>query len=66
MEEAEYCDRIAILDAGRILAQGTPAAIRGHGGGRAATESSMGDAFIAIVEEARAREAQTAGARGAA
>jgi ABC-2 type transport system ATP-binding protein len=66
MEEAEYCDRIAILDAGRILAQGTPAAIRGHGGGRAATESSMEDAFIAIVEEARAREAQTAGARGAA
>jgi ABC-2 type transport system ATP-binding protein len=66
MEEAEYCDRIAILDAGQILAQGTPAAIRGHGGGRAATESSMEDAFIAIVEEARAREAQTAGARGAA
>ena len=24
MEEAEYCDRIAIMDAGRILAQGTP------------------------------------------
>jgi ABC-2 type transport system ATP-binding protein len=66
MEEAEYCDRIAILDAGRILAQGTPAAIRGHGGGRATTESSMEDAFIAVVEEARAREAQTAGARGAA
>ncbi|HLI20186.1 MAG TPA: ATP-binding cassette domain-containing protein, partial [Stellaceae bacterium] len=25
MEEAEYCDRIAILDGGKILAQGTPA-----------------------------------------
>ncbi len=25
MEEAEYCDRVAILDAGRVLAQGTPA-----------------------------------------
>ena len=24
MEEAEYCDRIAILDAGRMLAEGTP------------------------------------------
>ena len=24
MEEAEYCDRVAILDAGRVLAQGTP------------------------------------------
>ena len=30
MEEAEYCDRIAIMDAGRVLAQGTPAEIRSH------------------------------------
>ena len=28
MEEAEYCDRIAIMDAGRVLAQGTPAEVR--------------------------------------
>src|ERR1700687_68760 len=28
MEEAEYCDRVAILDSVRILAQGTPAEIR--------------------------------------
>ena len=66
MEEAEYCDRIAILDAGRILAQGTPAAIRSGTGIRAAAERSMEDAFIAIIEEARARDAQAAGARGAA
>src|SRR5882757_10185209 len=40
MEEAEYCDRMVILDAGRVLAQGTPAEVRGHGraeGGRAPT-----------------------------
>ena len=52
MEEAEYCDRIAIMDAGRVLAQGTPAEIRIHArtvGG----EPTMEDAFIAIVEEAR-------------
>jgi ABC-2 type transport system ATP-binding protein len=66
MEEAEYCDRIAILDSGRILAQGTPAAIRGGPGMGPPSECSMEDAFIAIVEEARAREAQTAVARGAA
>jgi ABC-2 type transport system ATP-binding protein len=66
MEEAEYCDRIAILDAGRILAQGTPAAIRGGTGLRPAAERTMEDAFVATVEEARARDAQTAGARGAA
>jgi ABC-type multidrug transport system ATPase subunit len=28
MEEAEYCDRVVIMDAGRVLAQGTPAGIR--------------------------------------
>jgi ABC-2 type transport system ATP-binding protein len=66
MEEAEYCDRIAILDAGRILAQGTPAAIRSQASGGPASEPTMEDAFIAVVEQARARPAQTGGARGAA
>ena len=32
MEEAEYCDRVVILDQGRILAQGKPADIRKLGG----------------------------------
>ena len=52
MEEAEYCDRIAIQDAGRMLALGTPRAVRAQaGGGRA----DMNSAFIAIVEQGRAR-----------
>ena len=54
MQEAEYCDRVAILDAGRILAQGTPAEIRGHAAVREGRRPSMEDAFIAIVEESRA------------
>jgi ABC-2 type transport system ATP-binding protein len=54
MEEAEYCDRVAILDAGRILAQGTPAEIRARGPTEAGREPTMEDAFIAIVQEARA------------
>jgi len=54
MEEAEYCDRVAILDGGRIRAQGTPAELRRHvPEGRAA---NMENAFIAIVEKARAAE----------
>ncbi|MCE3243626.1 MAG: transporter ATP-binding protein [Deltaproteobacteria bacterium] len=66
MEEAEYCDRIAILDAGRILAQGTPAAIRDQASRGPGSEPTMEDAFIAVVEQARAKQAQTTAAGGAA
>ena len=58
MEEAEYCDRIAIMDAGRILAQGTPAAIRSQAAVKAGKEPTMEDAFIVIVEDARASATQ--------
>ncbi|WP_256080634.1 ATP-binding cassette domain-containing protein [Massilia sp. YIM B04103] len=51
MEEAEYCDRIAIQDAGRLLALGTPAEVRRQAGDAA----KMEQAFIAIVESNRAR-----------
>jgi ABC-2 type transport system ATP-binding protein len=59
MEEAEYCDRVAIMDAGRILAQGTPAEIRSRASGDRTDNKvpTMEDAFIAIVEEARAGDA---------
>ena len=60
MEEAEYCDRIAIMDAGRILAQGTPAEIRGRAPSRDDRERTMEDAFIAVVEEARESIGRTA------
>jgi len=53
MEEAEYCDRVAIMDAGRILAQGTPAEIRSHAVSEENSEPTMEEAFIAIVEQAR-------------
>jgi ABC-2 type transport system ATP-binding protein len=53
MEEAEYCDRVVIMDAGKVLAQGTPAAIRARAVCEAGREPTMEDAFIAIVEESR-------------
>jgi ABC-2 type transport system ATP-binding protein len=53
MEEAEYCDRAVIQDAGRLLAQGTPAEIRQHGIRSDGRRPTMEDAFINIVEAAR-------------
>lgn len=50
MEEAEYCDRIAIQDAGRMLALGTPHEVRELAGGAG---RDMNAAFIAIVERGR-------------
>ena len=52
MEEAEYCDRIAILDGGRMLAEGTPASVRLQST-HEAHRATMEDAFIGIVEQAR-------------
>jgi ABC-2 type transport system ATP-binding protein len=59
MEEAEYCDRVAIMDAGRVLAQGTPAEIRSRAHATAGREPTMEDAFIAVVEEARESESNS-------
>ena len=56
MAEAEYCDRVVILDAGRVLSQGTPAEIRSHAQPEPGRVPTMEDAFIAIVEEAREKE----------
>jgi ABC-2 type transport system ATP-binding protein len=55
MAEAEYCDRALILDAGRVLAQGTPAEIRSRGRAEGGVPPNMEDAFVAIVEESRGR-----------
>jgi len=66
MEEAEYCDRVVILDAGRVLAQGRPAEIRGRARPASGRAPTMEDAFIAIVEEARAGESHWRATTGGA
>jgi ABC-2 type transport system ATP-binding protein len=55
MEEAEYCDRIMIQDAGTMLAIGTPEAVREQAGSGGEPAHSMEDAFIGIVEQGRER-----------
>ncbi|MDR0578146.1 MAG: ATP-binding cassette domain-containing protein [Candidatus Accumulibacter sp.] len=51
MEEAEYCDRLVILAAGRILAEGEPAAIKAAARSPERPRPGMEDAFIALVEK---------------
>jgi len=55
MEEAEYCDRILIQDAGQLLAIGTPQQVREQAG----IANNMNSAFITIIEQARAATRRT-------
>lgn len=54
MEEAEYCDRLAIMAAGRILAMDEPAAIKARARTADLPEPGMEDAFIRLIESAPA------------
>ena len=51
MEEAEYCDRILIQDAGERLALGTPAQVRAQAG--CDSNAAMEEAFIGVIEQHR-------------
>jgi ABC-2 type transport system ATP-binding protein len=50
MEEAEYCDRLGIMAEGRLLAEGSPDAIKARVPATDRPEPSMEDAFIAVIE----------------
>ena len=60
MEEAEYCDRLAIMAAGRILAMDEPAAIKALARTPGNPEPSMEDAFIRLVEDGTLARAEAA------
>jgi ABC-2 type transport system ATP-binding protein len=64
MDEAEYCERIAIMDRGRIIVLDTPAALKASvGSDRVQIETDDPDAAIAAVRELFGLEASVAEGR---
>ena len=52
MEEAEYCDRLAIMAQGSVLTEGAPETIKAAARTKARPDPTMEDAFIAMIEAA--------------
>jgi ABC-2 type transport system ATP-binding protein len=50
MDEAEYCDRIALIFRGGVIAAGTPDELKAQGGTPTNPEPSMEDAFVELVQ----------------
>ncbi len=57
MDEAEYCDRISLIDRGRSIALGTPDALKARVASPENPDPTMEDAFIALVQGANQRAA---------
>ena len=66
MEEAEYCDQVAILDRAASAPKAPRRRLRSRAPAQEGREPGMEDAFIAIVEEARHGADGIARASGAA
>ncbi|HXY06056.1 MAG TPA: ATP-binding cassette domain-containing protein [Burkholderiaceae bacterium] len=49
MDEAEYCDRLALVYRGQVIAAGTPDALKSQVANERQPEPSMEDAFIELV-----------------
>jgi ABC-2 type transport system ATP-binding protein len=50
MEEAEYCDRLAIMAEGEILTMGTPGSIKEQARSEYLREPTMEDAFVELIK----------------
>jgi len=57
MEEAEYCDRLAIMATGEILTVGTPGAIKQRARTQTLSDPTLEDAFIGLIETGTRAEA---------
>jgi ABC-2 type transport system ATP-binding protein len=57
LDEAEYCDRIALVYRGRVIAEGSPDDLKDRAGTQGRSEPTLEDAFIALVEGSEQKEA---------
>jgi ABC-2 type transport system ATP-binding protein len=55
MDEAEYCDRIALIDAGDVIAQGSPDELKALAATQDRAQPTLEDAFIALIARQRER-----------
>ncbi len=60
MEEAEYCDRVALMYQGKVIALDTPDALKARVTEHARPDPTMDDTFVALVEAADARRRDAA------
>jgi ABC-type multidrug transport system ATPase subunit len=58
LDEAEYCDRIALVYRGRVIAEGSPDELKDRVRNKQHPEPTLEDAFIALVEEFDQEEAK--------
>ena len=54
MDEAEYCDRIALMYQARVIALDTPDALKARAASHPGEEPTMEQAFIRLIEESDA------------
>lgn len=60
MDEAEYCDRVALMYRARVIALDTPDALKRSVAGAEHPDPTMEDAFIHLIERADAEDDVTA------
>ncbi|HZD26601.1 MAG TPA: ATP-binding cassette domain-containing protein [Alphaproteobacteria bacterium] len=66
LDEAEYCDRVGIIFQGRLAALGAPDALKADARSDEIPEPTLEDAFIRLIEEARATSGEDVAGAGAA
>lgn len=62
MDEAEYCDRVALMQRGRVIALDTPDALKASAATDQRPEPTMEEAFIALVKAQQLLDAAQAAA----